>query len=311
MRGKTIVITGGTSGIGEVAAVALAKIGARIILVAQDKSRGDATLARLRDSAPGIAHSVYFADLLRLAEMKRVASQIADHESRIDILINNAGALFATRQLTEDGLERTFALNHMAYFVMTEGLRERLSAASPARIINTASAAHQGATLDFDDLQSAKSFGPMKAYARSKLNNILFTRELARRLQGTGVTANCLHPGFVATRFGDQSGALLSRLVWLAKFFAISPAKGAETIVYLASSPDIVETTGQYFYKSVPTTPSSWAQDDRSALLLWQRGLGRHKGIALLVIPLRATGDSFGAYHCGCRQEAPRVARSR
>jgi NAD(P)-dependent dehydrogenase (short-subunit alcohol dehydrogenase family) len=311
MRGKTIVITGGTSGIGEVAAVALAKMGAPIILVARDKSRGDATLARLRDSAPGIAHSVYFADLLRLAEMKRVASQIADHESRIDILINNAGALFATRQLTEDGLERTFALNHMAYFVMTEGLRERLSAASPARIINTASAAHQGATLDFDDLQSAKSFGPMKAYARSKLNNILFTRELARRLQGTGVTANCLHPGFVATRFGDQSGALLSRLVWLAKFFAISPAKGAETIVYLASSPDIVETTGQYFYKSVPTTPSSWAQDDRSALLLWQRGLGRHKGIALLVIPLRATGDSFGAYHCGCRQEAPRVARSR
>ena len=239
-----------------------------------------------------------------------MAAQIAAHELRIDILINNAGALFATRQLTEDGLERTFALNHMAYFVMTEGLRERLSAASPARIINTASAAHQGAMLDFGDLQSAKSFGPMKAYARSKLNNILFTRELARRLQGTGVTANCLHPGFVATRFGDQSGALLSRLVWLAKFFAISPAKGAETIVYLASSPDIVETTGQYFYKSVPTTPSSWAQDDRSALLLWQRGLGRHKGIALLVIPLRATGDSFGAY-CGCRQEAPRVARSR
>jgi NAD(P)-dependent dehydrogenase (short-subunit alcohol dehydrogenase family) len=263
MRGKTVVITGGTSGIGEVAAVALAKMGARIILVARDKSRGDATLARLRDSAPGIAHSVHFADLLRLAEMKRVAAQIADHESRIDILINNAGALFATRRrLTEDGLEYTFALNHMAYFVMTEGLRERLSAAGPARIINTASAAHQGTTLDFDDLQSAKSFGPMKAYGRSKLCNILFTRELARRLQGTGVTANCLHPGFVATRFGDQRGALMSRLVWLAKFFAISPAEGAETIVYLASSPDIAETTGQYFYKSVPTTPSSWATTD-------------------------------------------------
>jgi NAD(P)-dependent dehydrogenase (short-subunit alcohol dehydrogenase family) len=136
MRGKTVVITGGTSGIGEVAAVALAKMGARIILVARDKSRGDATLARLRDSAPGIAHSVHFADLLRLAEMKRVAAQIADHDSRIDILINNAGALFATRRLTEDGLECTFALNHM-YFVMTEGLRERLSAAGPARIINT------------------------------------------------------------------------------------------------------------------------------------------------------------------------------
>jgi NAD(P)-dependent dehydrogenase (short-subunit alcohol dehydrogenase family) len=203
--------------------------------------------------------------------MKRVAAQIADHESRIDILINNAGALFATRRLTEDGLEYTLALNHMAYFVMTEGLRERLLASGPARIINTASAAHQGATLDFDDLQSAKSFGAMKAYGRSKLCNILFTRELARRLHGTGVTANCLHPGFVATRFGDQSGALMSRLVWLAKFFAISPAKGAETMVYLASSPDVAETTGQYFYKSVPTTPSSWAQDDRSALMLWQR----------------------------------------
>jgi NAD(P)-dependent dehydrogenase (short-subunit alcohol dehydrogenase family) len=271
MRGKTVVITGGTSGIGEVAAVALAKMGARIILVARDKSRGDATLARLRDSAPGIAHSIHFADRLRLAEMKRVAARIADREPRIDILINNAGALFATRRLTEDGLERIFALNHMAYFVMTAGLREQLLASSPARIINTASAAHQGATLDFDDLQSAKSFGAMKAYGRSKLCNILFTRELARHLHGTGVTANCLHPGFVATRFGDQSGVLMSRLVWLAKFFAISPAKGAETIVYLASSPDIVETTGQYFYKSVPTTPSSWAQDDRSALLLWQR----------------------------------------
>ena len=271
MRGKTVVITGGTSGIGEVAAVALAKMGARIVLVARDKSRGDATLARLRDSAPGIAHSVHFADLLRLAEMKRVAAEIADREPRIDVLINNAGALFAKRQLTEDGLERTFALNHMAYFVMTAGLCERLLASGPARIINTASGAHQGATLNFDDLQSTKSFGARKVYGQSKLCNILFTRELARRLQGTGVTANCLHPGFVATRFGDQSGGLISRLVWFAKFFAISPAKGAETIIYLASSPDAREMTGQYFYKSAPTTPSSAAQDDRSALLLWQR----------------------------------------
>jgi retinol dehydrogenase 12 len=227
-------------------------------------------LARLRDSAPGIAHSVHFADLLRLAEMKRVAAEIADREPRIDVLINNAGALFAKRRLTEDGLERTFALNHMAYFVITAGLRERLLASGLARIINTASAAHQDATLDFDDLQSAKSFGARKAYGQSKLCNILFTRELARRLQGTGVTANCLHPGFVATRFGDRSGGLISRLVWLAKFFAVSPAEGAETIIYLASSPDVAKATGQYFYKSVPIRPSSWAQNDRSALLLWQ-----------------------------------------
>jgi NAD(P)-dependent dehydrogenase (short-subunit alcohol dehydrogenase family) len=271
MRGKTVVITGGTSGIGEVAAVALAKMGARIVLVARDKSRGDATLTRLRDRAPDIAHSAHFADLLRLAEMKRVAAEIADREPRIDVLINNAGAMFAKRRLTEDGIERTFALNHMAYFVMTAGLRERLLASGPARIINTASAAHQGATLDFNDLQSAKSFGARKAYGQSKLCNILFTRELARRLQGTGVTANCLHPGFVATRFGDQSGGLISRLVWLAKFFAISPAEGAETIIHLASSSDLREMTGQYFYKSAPTAPSSAAHDDRAALLLWQR----------------------------------------
>ena len=270
MRGKTVVITGGTSGIGEVAAIELAKMGARIVLVARDQSRGNATLARLRDSAPGIAHCVHLADLLRLAEMRRVAAQIAEQEPRIDVLINNAGALFAERRLTEDGLESTFALNHMAYFVVTEGLRERLSASSPARIINTASASHQRATLDFDDLQLAKSFGPMKAYGRSKLCNILFTRELARRLHGTGITANCLHPGFVATRFGDQSGGVISPFVGLAKFFAITPARGAETIVYLASSADVAETTGQYFYKSAPTAPSLRAQDDRSALLLWQ-----------------------------------------
>ena len=271
MKGKTVVITGATSGIGEIAALTLTKMGARIVFVARDKSRADATLARLRSSAPGIAHSMHLADLSRLAEMKRVAAQIADQEPRIDVLINNAGAMFATRQLTEDGLERTFALNHMAYFVLTAGLRERLLASGAARIINTASEAHRGASLGIDDLQFAKGYGAMKAYNRSKLCNILFTRELARRLRGTGVTANCLHPGFVATRFADQSGGLISSLVWLAKFFAISPAKGAETIVYLASSANVAGTTGEYFYKCLPTKPSTRALDDRAALELWQR----------------------------------------
>ena len=271
MKGKTVVITGATSGIGEIAALTLARMGARIVLVARHKSRGNPTLARLRSSAPGVAHSAHFADLTRLAEMKRAAAQIADQEPRIDILINNAGAMFGTRKLTEDGLERTFALNHMGYFVFTEGLRERLLASGRARIVNTASEAHRGATLNFDDLQSAKNYGAVKAYGRSKLCNILFTRELARRLGGTSVTANCLHPGFVATRFGDQSGGLLSHLVWLAKFFAISPAEGAETMVYLASSPEVAETTGDYFYKCRPIKPSALAQDDRVALKLWQR----------------------------------------
>src|SRR6202035_3551439 len=157
----------------------------------------------------------------RISEMKRVAAEVAEAEPRIDVLVNNAGAMFSTRKLTEDGLETTFALNHMAYFVVTQGLRERLVASAPARVVSTASAAHQGARLDFDDLQLATSFGAMKAYGRSKLCNILFTRELARRLRGTGVTANCLHPGFVATRFGDESGGAISRFVGLAKLFAI------------------------------------------------------------------------------------------
>jgi len=270
MKGKTVVITGGSSGIGEIAAELLAQMGARIVLIARDKSRGEATLARLRKRATGLAHTVHYADLARIPEMKRVAAQIAESEPRIDVLINNAGAMFGSRQLTGDGLEYTFALNHMAYFVVTEGLRERLQASAPARVINTSSGAHRGARLDFDDLQLVKDFSAMKAYSRSKLCNIPFTRELARRLHGTGVTANCLHPGFVATRFGDQSGGLISRFIGLAKLFAISPEKGAETLVYLASSPDVAETTGAYFYKCRPITPSQAALDDRAAMLLWE-----------------------------------------
>ena len=271
MKGKTVVITGGTSGIGEIAAERLAQMGARIVLIARDKCRGKVTLARLHERAPGLGHAVHYADLARIPQMKRVAAEIAHKEPRIDVLINNAGAMFASRRLTEDGLELTFALNHMAYFVVTQELRERLVASAPARVVNTASAAHQGASLEFDDLQLTESFGAMKAYGRSKLCNILFTRELARRLHGTGVTANCLHPGFVATRFGDESGGLISRFVGLAKLLAISPANGAETIVYLASSPEIAAITGQYFYKCRPIAPSREAQNDKTANLLWER----------------------------------------
>jgi NAD(P)-dependent dehydrogenase (short-subunit alcohol dehydrogenase family) len=201
--------------------------------------------------------------------VKRLAAEIAAAEPRIDVLINNAGAMFSSRQMTEDNLELTFAINHMAYFVLTQGLRERLLASSPARIVNTASDAHKGRVLDFEDLQSAKGFSALNVYGRSKLCNILFTRELSRRWDGQGVTANCLHPGFVATRFGDGSGGFLSRAVHLAKIFAISPEKGAETIVYLASSPDVANISGEYFYKCRPTTPTTEACDDAAARRLW------------------------------------------
>ncbi len=269
MQKKVIVISGATSGIGQVAAERLAAMGARLVLVARDKTRGETTLARLRERAPRVGHSIHYADLSRLVEMKRVAAEIAAAESRIDVLINNAGALFGSRQVTPDGLEATFATNHLAYFVLTHGLRDRLMASAPARVVNTASDAHDGATLDFDDLQSAKSYRGLKAYGRSKLCNILYTRELARRFAGTGITANCLHPGFVATRFGDESGGLLAYGVRIAKTFAISPEKGADTLVYLASSPEVAAVTGGYFYKCRPATPSPGATDDAAARRLW------------------------------------------
>src|ERR1700693_3833572 len=210
MRGKVVVITGATSGIGRIAAETLAAQGARIVLVARDRRRAERTLDRLREVGPHVAHRAHIADLSSLGDTKEVGARIAAEEPRIDVLINNAGNIFARRALTADGLERTFALHHMAYFVLTHMLHDRLVASSPARIVNTASRAHQGNSLDFDDLQMEKHYRPMTAYGRSKLANILFTRQLARRLAGTGVTANCLHPGFVATRFGDHTGGLVS-----------------------------------------------------------------------------------------------------
>jgi len=267
MNGKTVVITGATSGIGEVAADRLAAKGARIVFIARDPKRGEESLKHLNAIAPGQPHKAYYADLSRLSEMKRVGAEIAAAEPAIDVLINNAGAAFTTRQVTEDGLEKTFALNHMSYFVLTELLRPRLSRGS--RIVSTASTAHRGAHLDFDDLQSERRYSGFSVYGRSKLCNILFTRELARRLAGTGITANCLHPGFVATRFGNENGGLFAMALGFAKNFALSPEQGAATIIYLASSPEVENTTGLYFDKCKAVTPSREAQNDADAKRLW------------------------------------------
>ena len=216
--------------------------------------------------------------------MKRVAAEVAEAEPRIDVLVNNAGALFGTRQTTADNLEQTFATNHMAYFVLTLGLRERLLAAAPARVVSTASeCASRAYTLDFTDLQTTNGYSAMGAYGRSKLCNILFTRELARRWSGTGVTANCLHPGFVAIGgFGDASGGLLSSVVRAAKIFAISPEKGAETIVYLASSSDAASRSGEYFYKCRPATPTAGGRDDAAAEAVVDR-VGETRGDRRLI----------------------------
>ncbi len=267
MHGKTVVISGATSGIGQITAEKLAAMGARLVLVARDRSRGEAEMERLSTISPGINHAIHYADLARLAEAKRVAAEIADAEPRIDVLINNAGALFANRLVTTDGLELTFATNHMSYFILTHGLRERLLASAPARVINVASEAHKNARLNFNDLQSDKYSG-FAVYGRSKLCNILFTRELAKRWKDTGVTANSLHPGFVSTRFGDESGGLLSFAVRVAKMFAIPPEKGAETIIYLASADEV--GNGLYYYKCRPETPAKKAQNNETAQRLWR-----------------------------------------
>jgi NAD(P)-dependent dehydrogenase (short-subunit alcohol dehydrogenase family) len=268
MQGKTVVITGATSGIGAVAARRLAELGARIVIVARDTERAAATLRDLRAADAEQAHTAFYADLSRLNEMRRVAAQIAAAVTRIDVLMNNAGLVSSGSRRTEDGLEVMFATNHLSYFVLSNLLLERLSAAGGARIVSTASDAHRRATLDFDRLQDLKG---MSGYGVTKLCNILFTRELARRIAGTGVSANCLHPGFVATRFGDNARGVLRTGIMVAKrLFALSPEEGAQTMVYLASSPEVSGRSGGYYERCAPAEPTRAAQSDADATRLWQ-----------------------------------------
>jgi NAD(P)-dependent dehydrogenase (short-subunit alcohol dehydrogenase family) len=268
MQGKTVVITGATSGIGAVAARHLAEQGARIVIVARDRERAEETLRDLRAANSAQAHAAFHADLSRLREMKRVAAEIAAAEPKIDVLMNNAGLIASRNQKTEDGLELMFAANHLSYFVLTHLLLERLRAAGNARIVSTASEAHRRGRLDFDRLQEQKG---SRGYGTTKLCNILFTRELARRLAGTGITANCLHPGFVATRFGDNAGGALRAGIAIAKrLFALSPEEGAKTMIYLASSPEVAGRSGGYYDRCAPAEPSRAARSDSDARRLWE-----------------------------------------
>jgi NAD(P)-dependent dehydrogenase (short-subunit alcohol dehydrogenase family) len=270
MQGKTVIVTGATSGIGEVAAIRLAERGARIVFTARDAQRADATMKKLRAANPSAGHAVHTGDLSLLSEMKRIGAELAA-EPQIHVLVNNAGALFNRRIETSDGLEMTFALNHMAYFVVTNLVLARLTETPGARIVNVASNAHRGAVLNFADLQSKHDYSGFKVYSKSKLCNILFTRELARRLKGSGVTANCLHPGFVATRFGDQSGGVMRAVIGIGKKVgAISPEEGADTIIHLAASPEVAQVSGEYFYKRQVTEPTLEARNDADARKLWE-----------------------------------------
>lgn len=271
MKGKTCIITGATDGIGLEAAAALGALGARLVLVGRNRAKGEAVLTALSQRVPGIEAEMHYADLARRDEIKRLGLELLAVAPRIDVLLNNAGAFFAHRAVVEDGLEQTFALNHLGYFRLTKWLAERVISSAPARIVNVASEAHRNAALDFDDLQTARGYNGWKAYQRSKLANILFTRALARRLAGTGVTANCLHPGFVRTSFGDNNRGFWGLGIRLGKLFAaISVPRGAETPVYVASAPEIEGVAGKYFDKCREREPNAAARNDADAERLWK-----------------------------------------
>jgi NAD(P)-dependent dehydrogenase (short-subunit alcohol dehydrogenase family) len=273
MSGKTVVITGGNSGIGLETAVAVARAGAKVLITVRDERKGTAAIKEIHARAPGAEADFVVFDLASLASVREGAAQILASCPRIDVLVNNAGLVLSDRTLTVDGFETTFAVNHLGPFLLTELLLDRIRASAPARIVNVSSTAHAGARrgLDFDDLQSERQYRGMAVYSKSKLANIYFTTELARRLAGSGVTANSLHPGTVATgygRDGDTSG-LLAFGVKLIGPFVLTAEKGARTSVYLASSPEVDGVTGRYFVRSKEAKPSRAARDDAAARRLW------------------------------------------
>lgn len=275
MQGKTVVVTGGNSGIGLETAEALAGMGARVIVTARNADKGRAAVAGIVQRLGGHAQvQLVVFDLSDLASVRRGADEILEQAPRLDVLVNNAGVVLSERHETVDGFEATFATNHLGPFLLTNLLLDRIRESTPSRIVNVASTAHNTARkgIPFDDLQSTKHYRGMRVYGESKLANILFTLELARRLAGTGVTANALHPGTVRTGYGADGDArgFLAFGIKIAKPFFLSAAKGARTSIYLASSPAVEGVTGQYFDKCKPAKSRRWAQDAEAAQRLWQ-----------------------------------------
>jgi len=271
MTGKTVLVTGANSGIGKVTARELAKMGADVVMVARSRERGEKALAEVQKVSKNGNVQLMLADLSSQQSTRELAAKFRAEHDRLDVLVNNAGAMFTNRSESVDGYEMTFALNHMGYFLLTDLLLDMLKASAPARIVNVASAAHSGGPIDFDDLQREKEYSGMQVYGQSKMMNILFTNELARRLQGSGVTANSLHPGFVRSNFGRKNNGIIGSLLMpIAQLFAINEDKGAETQIYLASSPEVEEVTGTYFVKSQPKETHPFAQDEAAQKKLWE-----------------------------------------
>jgi NAD(P)-dependent dehydrogenase (short-subunit alcohol dehydrogenase family) len=270
MKGKVILLTGATDGIGAVAAHELARLGATVVAVGRNPDKTAAVVERIKQETSNLQVEGLVADLSSQQDIHRLARQFKERHPRLDVLLNNAGAVFHPRRRSVDGIEMTFALNHLGYFLLTHLLLDLLKASAPSRIVNTSSGAHRRVQMNFDDLQNEHDYRAMRVYSQSKLANLLFTYELARRLQGTGVTVNAFHPGVVMTRFGAETGwvgHLIRALVWP---FTITPEKGARTLVHLATAPELAHVTGQYFYKNQVIASSVVSHDEAAARRLWE-----------------------------------------
>jgi NAD(P)-dependent dehydrogenase (short-subunit alcohol dehydrogenase family) len=248
----------------------LANMGASVVMVGRDRGRGEAVMAEIKENSGNASVDLMLADVSSQEQIRRLADEFKEAYPRLDVLINNAGVFRSKRITTTDGIEMTFAVNHLAYFMLTNLLLDVLKASAPSRIVNVASADHSNGTIDFDDLQGEKGYKGAKAYSQSKLANVLFTYELARRLEGTGVTANCLHPGVVGTNFGSGVSGVFGFMVRALRPLMKSPEKGAETSIYLASSPEVEGLSGRYFVKKAEARSSDVSYDERIARRLWE-----------------------------------------
>ena len=274
MAGKSVLVTGGTGGIGKATATGLAALGARVGITGRDPARAEAAAAGIRAASGSPAVDSFAADLSVQAGVRRLAAQVLDTYPRLDVLVNNAGGFWAHRHVTADGLEHTFALNHLGPFLLTSLLLDRLTASAPARIITVSSGAHARGRIDFDDLQGERNYSGQRAYSQSKLASVMFTYELARRLDSAGVTATVLHPGVVRTSFGaEDQAAYLAAMIGVARLFMKTPAQGAATPIYLASSPEVEGITGRYFVNRKPKTSSKASYDTTAAARLWQASI--------------------------------------
>jgi NAD(P)-dependent dehydrogenase (short-subunit alcohol dehydrogenase family) len=270
MTGKTVLITGATNGIGKIAAIELARMGASVSIVARNRSKGQAVLEEIRRETNNVQIELFVADLSSMTEVRKLAQEFTAKHATLDVLLNNAGAFYSERKLSVDGFEMTFALNHMSYFLLTNLLLPTLKNTANARIVSVSSTAHLQGKLDFANLQGEQKFNGWKSYSDSKLENVLFTFALARRLAGSSVTTNCLHPGFVKTGFADGTSGLFPMVFSVLKnLFAITPEAGAKTMIHLASSPDVAGVTGKYFDKSKAVSSSAASLDQAVQEQLW------------------------------------------